>query len=58
MRWRGRKTNYNAYNPHQHRQKSTQETPISQEERILDFQKRSFSAEDAEDAEFIEIKDN
>lgn len=61
LRWRGSKTNYSAYNRQQYRREdkqNTQESPVTQEERILDFQKKSFNTEEAEDADFIEVKDN
>lgn len=42
-----------AYN----RQQKTQQEPETQEERILDFQKKSFESADAEDVDFEEIKE-
>ena len=61
LKWNGRKTNYSAYNQQQYRRENrqnAQEAPTTQEERILDFQKKSFNTEEAEDADFIEVKDN
>lgn len=40
---------------YQHNSKKSS-TPETQEDRILDFQKKSFEKTDAEDADFIEIK--
>lgn len=60
--WRRRKSGYNPYTQQQQRRnyqsKATPKKPETQEERILDFQKKSFDSSKAEDADFIEIKDN
>ena len=59
--WRRQKSGYNPYNQQQSRQQqsnTTDKKPESQEERILDFQRKSFESTKAEDADFVEIKDN
>lgn len=39
-------------------QQSRDPQPESQEERIISYQKKSFETSYAEDADFVEIKDN
>ncbi len=51
----GRFTNQNRRT----QQRPTQpKQPESQEDRIIDYQKKSFESSEIEDADFIEIKDN
>lgn len=51
----GKSTSYNR----QYRQRPEQpKQPETQEDRIIEYQKKSFDTTEAEDAEFIEIKDN
>lgn len=59
---RRQKTTHNPYGNHQGGQQQqsrpSSRVPETQEERILDFQRKSFDSEEAEDADFIEVKDN
>ena len=50
-----RKPQASPYSRHSQQQ---QNEPETQEERILDYQRKSFDSEEAEDADFIEVKDN
>lgn len=61
----GRRRQKSAHNPYTNQQRSQQQqsrsssrVPETQEERILDFQRKSFDSEEAEDADFIEVKDH
>ena len=61
--WKMKNMSNNSYGQRQKDQRQRYQqnskkssTPGTQEERILDFQKKSFEKSDAEDADFIEIK--
>ncbi len=53
---------YRRKNPYNHKQQNQRTKqngqPETQEDRIIEYQKKSFESSDVEDADFVEIKDH
>lgn len=51
---------YRKNNPYNHQQQKSKQNvqPETQEDRIIEYQKKSFESSDIEDADFVEIKEH